>query len=133
MIFKINKFEMVEKGQNGEAFARVEDQLALAGKNRGKDQAEFSPDDELYDDEEVDCAEDEDYNEEEAYLNAEALMTQAHELIDRVGDPHKAFEMMGLDSQEKQLLIQRMQEQYYMQEQRKLLSQLSDEELYLLK
>jgi hypothetical protein len=98
MIFKINKFEMVEKGQIGEALAKVEDQLAFAGKTKGNEQEEFSNDEEQYYDEEVDCAEDEDYNEEEAYLNAEALMAQAHELIDRVGDPHKAFEMMGLDS-----------------------------------
>ena len=42
-------------------------------------------------------AEEEDYNDEEAYLNAEALMAQAHELIERVGDPQKAFEIMDLD------------------------------------
>jgi hypothetical protein len=77
MIFKINKFEMIEGGQNGEALAQVEDQLANAGKTKGKEHAEVSPDDELYDDEEVSGGEDEDYNEEEAYLNSESLMEQA--------------------------------------------------------
>ena len=59
--------------------------------------------------------EDEDYNEEEAYLAGEVLMAQAQELIARVGDPQKAFDMMDLDPHEKRMLMHRMQEHYYLQ------------------
>lgn len=76
--------------------------------------------------------EDEDYNEEEAFMHTEALIAHAQDLIAKVGDPKVALDLMDLDADEKRLLMHRLQERAYLQQQRQMLNQLSDEELLRL-